>query len=326
MIVVTGAAGFIGSNLVAELNDRGHDDIVLVDRLGSDSKWRNIAKRRFSDFIFPEELEQRLSSMDRADAVFHLGANSSTTATDADEIVKTNFRVSTQLWNWCARTRTPLVYASSAATYGGGTQGFDDTESIEQFEKLRPLNLYGWSKHAFDRWVFARRGAGEAPPFWAGLKFFNVYGPNEYHKGDMQSLVAKNAARIAAGQPITLFKSHRADFADGEQLRDFIYVADCTRAMMWLMESRAQSGLFNLGTGKARSFKDLMLATGKAVGRDVTLDFRDMPEAIRPNYQYFTEAKMEKLRGAGFNGPFHTLEEGVTDYVTKFLMKDDKYR
>jgi len=326
MIVVTGAAGFIGSNLVADLNDRGHDDIILVDRLGSDSKWRNIAKRRFIDFVFPEELEQRLASLDRADAVFHLGANSSTTASDADEIVKTNFRVSVQLWNWCTRTKTPLVYASSAATYGSGTQGFEDTESAEQFDKLRPLNLYGWSKHAFDRWAFARKGEGDAPPFWAGLKFFNVYGPNEYHKGDMQSLVAKSSARIAAGQPIMLFKSHRADYADGEQLHDFIYVADCTRAMMWLAESRAQSGLFNLGTGKARSFKDLLLATGKALGKDVTFDFRDMPEAIRPNYQYFTEARMDKLRHAGFNGPFHSLEEGVADYVTKFLVKDDKYR
>jgi ADP-L-glycero-D-manno-heptose 6-epimerase len=326
MIIVTGAAGFIGSNLVAELNDRGHHDLVLVDRLGSDGKWRNIAKRRFSDWIFPEELERFLGSVDRAQAVFHLGANSSTTATDADEIVRTNFRVSTLLWNWCARTATPLVYASSAATYGDGARGFDDSENEERFEELRPLNLYGWSKHAFDRWVLARRGAGNAPPFWAGLKFFNVYGPNEYHKGDMQSLVAKNAALIAAGQSITLFKSHRPDYADGEQLRDFIYVADCTRAMLWLMEARARSGLFNLGTGKARSFKDLMLATGKALGRDVRFDFRDMPEAIRPNYQYFTEARMEKLGRAGFNGPFHSLEDGVADYVTRFLMKDDKYR
>ncbi len=326
MFIVTGAAGFIGSNLVAELNERGHHDLVLVDRLGGDGKWRNIAKRQFSDWVFPEELERRLESIDRADGVFHLGANSSTTATDADEIVRTNFRVSTQLWNWCARTRTPLVYASSAATYGDGMRGFDDTESAERFEELRPLNLYGWSKHAFDRWVFARRDSGDAPPFWAGLKFFNVYGPNEYHKGDMQSLVAKNASRIAAGQPVILFKSHRPDYADGEQLRDFIYVADCTRIMLWLAESRAQSGLFNLGTGKARSFRDLMLATGKALGRDVSFDFRDMPEAIRPNYQYFTEARMEKLRGAGFNGPIHTLEDGVADYVTKFLLQDDKYR
>ncbi len=326
MIIVTGAAGFIGSNLVAELNDRGHDDVVLVDRLGCDQKWRNLAKRRFSDVIFPEELERYLASIDRVDAVFHLGANSSTTATDADEIVRTNFRVSTQIWNWCVRTRTPLVYASSAATYGDGSQGFDDGESAEWFEELRPLNLYGWSKHVFDRWVFARKRAGETPPFWAGLKFFNVYGPNEYHKGDMQSLVAKNAARIAAGQPILLFKSHRPGYADGEQLRDFIYVADCTRAMLWLVEARAQSGLFNLGTGKARSFKDLMLATGKALGREVTFDFRDMPEAIRPNYQYFTEARMEKLRRAGFNGPFHTVEDGVADYVVNFLVKNDKYR
>jgi len=326
MIIVTGAAGFIGSNLVAELNERGHDEIVLIDRLGSEGKWRNIAKRRFTDFIFPEELESRLPAISGADAVFHLGANSSTTAVDADEVMRSNFRLSTQLWNWCARTHTPLIYASSAATYGNGQEGFNDIESDEHFDKLRPLNLYGWSKHAFDRWAFVQNRKGKAPPFWAGLKFFNVYGPNEYHKGDMQSLVAKNTRRIVDGQPIMLFKSHRPDYADGEQLRDFIYVADCTRVMLWLLESRTQSGLFNLGTGRARSFRDLMLAVGSAVGRDVTFDFREMPPAIRPNYQYFTEAKMQKLQHAGYDRAFFSLEEGVTDYVRHYLMKEDAYR
>lgn len=326
MIIVTGGAGFIGSNLVAELNERGHDDIVIVDWLGSDSKWRNIAKRRFADIVFPEEIGNFLESTGRVDAVFHMGANSSTTATDADEIVRSNFRLSTQLWKWCARTQSPLIYASSAATYGSGDRGFDDIESLEQFESLRPLNLYGWSKHAFDRWAYAQNARGIAPPYWAGLKFFNVYGPNEYHKGDMQSLVAKNTHRIEANEQIALFKSHRGDFADGEQTRDFIYVVDCTRVMLWLMESKGASGLYNLGTGRSRSFRDLMLAIGKALDKEVTIDFRDMPEAIRPNYQYFTEAKMEKLRGIGFNGSFFSLEDGVADYVTKYLTRADPYR
>lgn len=326
MIIVTGGAGFIGSNLIAELNERGHDDIVIVDRLGSDGKWRNIAKRQFTDIVFPEEVEHFLASTGRVDAVFHMGANSSTTAVDADEIVRSNFRLSTQLWRWCARTQSPLIYASSAATYGNGQQGFDDIESAAQFASLRPLNLYGWSKHAFDRWAFAQNARGEAPPHWAGLKFFNVYGPNEYHKGDMQSLVAKNTHRIEGAEQISLFKSHRDDYGDGEQTRDFIYVLDCTRVILWLMEKRSVSGLFNLGTGRSRSFRDLMLAVGKALGKEVAIKFQDMPEAIRPNYQYFTEAKMGKLRGIGFNQAFFSIEAGVADYVARYLTQDDRYR
>jgi ADP-L-glycero-D-manno-heptose 6-epimerase len=326
MIIVTGGAGFIGSNLVAGLNDKGFDDIAIVDRLGSDSKWRNIAKRQFSDFVFPEDLDRLLKSTPKVEAIFHMGANSSTTATDADEMVRTNFLLSTRLWEWCARTRTPFIYASSAATFGSGAQGFEDLESHEHFGRLRPLNLYGWSKHAFDRWAFTRHARGDAPPFWAGLKFFNVYGPNEYHKGEMQSLVAKNTHRIAAGEPIVLFKSHRADYADGEQLRDFIYVGDCVRVMLWLLDCRSASGLFNLGTGKARSFRDLMNAVGQALGRPVEYEFCDMPGSIRPNYQYFTEARMEKLFRAGFTDPFMSLEGGVADYVTRYLMQDDIYR
>ena len=326
MIIVTGAAGFIGSNLVAGLNETGRDDIVLVDHLGHDAKWRNIAKRCFLDFVFPQDLESRLSSLPRADAVFHMGGISSTTATDADEIVRTNFQLSARLWDWCARSGTPLIYASSAATYGNGGAGFDDLESADHLAKLQPLNLYGWSKHAFDRWALARAAAGQAPPFWAGLKFFNVFGPNEYHKGDMQSLVAKNFRGIMAGEPVTLFKSHRADFRDGEQLRDFIYVADCAAVMLWMLEHRPHSGLFNLGTGQARSFADLMRATARVLGKEAAIEFRDMPEAIRPNYQYFTQASMQKLRAAGYTRAFHSLEEGVADYVTRFLATDDIYR
>jgi ADP-L-glycero-D-manno-heptose 6-epimerase len=326
MIIVTGGAGFIGSNLVAGLNDGGRDDVAIVDRLGSDSKWRNIAKRRFSDFVFPEDLDRLLQSTPGAEAVFHMGANSSTTAIDADEIVRTNFLLSTRLWEWCTRTGTPFIYASSAATYGSGAQGFEDIASDSHFDRLRPLNLYGWSKHAFDRWAFARHARGDAPPFWAGLKFFNVYGPNEYHKGEMQSLVAKNTHRIAAGEPIVLFRSHRSDCADGEQLRDFIYVGDCVRVMLWLLDTRRTSGLFNLGTGNARSFRELMQAVGLALGRQVEYEFRDMPASIRPNYQYFTEARMEKLRQTGFTDPFTLLEDGVADYVSRYLMQEDIYR
>lgn len=324
MIIVTGGAGFIGSNLVATLNAQGRSDIVIVDVLGSEGKWRNIAKSRFVDIVFPDEVEAFLAGLPAADAVFHMGANSSTTATDADDILRTNLRSSMQWWRWCARTRTPLIYASSAATYGDGAQGFLD--DVETLDALRPLNLYGWSKHAFDRWALDAEARGESPPQWAGLKFFNVYGPNEYHKGDMQSLVAKNAAVIAAGEPVTLFRSHRDGYADGEQLRDFVYVADCVSVMLWLWQHAGTSGLFNLGTGAARSFKDLMAATAAAAGKPLAVQYRDMPLSIRANYQYFTQAEMGKLRQAGYDKPFWTLEQGVADYVGNHLLTADAYR
>ncbi len=326
MIFVTGGTGFIGSNIVATLNARGRTDIVILDSLGHESKWRNIAKRRFYDLVLPDEIERFLQGAPRADAVFHMGAISSTTATDGDEILRSNFRLSVQLWNWCTEQRTPFVYASSAATYGDGSSGFSDTEDRASLDALRPLNLYGWSKHAFDRWALERVPSGTTPPQWAGLKFFNVYGPNELHKGDMQSIVAKNTGPIAAGRKISLFKSHRPDFADGEQLRDFVYVADCVAVMMWLLEHPNVSGLFNLGTGKARSFHDLVLAIGTALGLEVELEFVDMPLAIRDRYQYFTEADMTKLQRAGYDAPFHSLEAGVADYVSGYLTRPDPYR
>ncbi len=326
MIVITGGAGFIGSNLLADLNELGYSDIIIVDALGSDQKWKNIGKRRFADVVFPHEVEKLFTCLGRADAVFHMGANSSTTATDADDVIRTNFRASTQWWNWCTRTDSPLFYASSAATYGDGAQGFDDDESADAQDRLRPLNLYGWSKLAFDRWVVLQVAKNNTPSRWAGLKFFNVYGPNEYHKGDMQSLVAKNVAKVASGSEIGLFKSYRREFADGQQLRDFIYVKDCCAAMLWLNELDRPNGIFNLGTGKARSFHDLVLAIGKALNAQPKIQFVEMPEAIRPNYQYFTEARMKKLRNAGFARNFHSLEDGVADYVQSYLINADPWR
>jgi ADP-L-glycero-D-manno-heptose 6-epimerase len=258
--------------------------------------------------------------------VVHLGAISSTTETDADLIIDTNFRLSQLLWHWCTEHGKRLIYASSAATYGGAESGFADDESVVGLAKLRPLNAYGWSKHLFDRWVVRNVATGSHPPQWVGLKFFNVYGPNEYHKGGMQSVVAQKYALAAAGAPVTLFKSHREGVRDGGQLRDFVYVGDCVSVMLWLLEHPRVNGIFNLGTGKARSFADLATALFKAVGKNATLTYVDMPANIRPNYQYFTEARMDRLRAAGYSSPFTSIEDGIQDYVHRFLSQADRYR
>jgi ADP-L-glycero-D-manno-heptose 6-epimerase len=326
VIIVTGATGFIGSNIVADLNAAGRSDIVLVDDLGTQAKWKNIAKRRFQDVVLPCELDALLRKLPGGDVVYHMGANSSTTVTDGDAILLSNFRASKHLWEWCTRTGTPLIYASSAATYGDGASGFRDDQALDALDGLRPLNLYGWSKHAFDKWAVAQSEAGSAPPQWCGLKFFNVYGPNESHKGDMRSLVAKNTAAVADGHTIRLFKSHREGFADGQQLRDFVYVKDCTRVMLWLAGQPQISGIFNLGTGVARSFVDLVGAIGTALNKPVNIEFIDMPDSIRANYQYFTQAHMNKLNAAGYASAFYSLEDGVADYVQRYLVQHDIYR
>ena len=324
--LVTGGAGFIGSNVVASLNEAGRADIVVNDVLGSDGKWRNLAGRELADFVPPADLMRWLDGR-KLDAVIHLGAISSTTATDGDAVMENNFRLSLRLLEWCAATRTPFIYASSAATYGDGEQGYTDDWSRGGLKKLKPMNLYGWSKQLFDLAVVARVSRKEKmPPQWAGLKFFNVFGPNEYHKGEMMSLVAKRFDDAKAGKPIRLFKSHRPGIADGEQRRDFIYVDDAVAVVRWLIEAPAVSGIFNVGTGKARSFRDLMTAMFMALGRKPDIEYIDMPVSIRDSYQYFTQAETENLRRAGYNTDFTPLETAVKHYVNDHLDRADRYR
>ena len=326
MLLVTGGAGFIGSNVVAALNDAGRTDVVVCDLLGHDGKWRNLAKRQLADIVPPAELTNWLTGR-RLDAVIHLGAISETTATDADLVVETNFRFSMRLLDWCTANAVPLIYASSAATYGDGTQGFCDDPSPKALKQLRPMNLYGWSKHLFDMAVAERAGRREKlPPQWAGLKFFNVFGPNEYHKGSMMSVLARRFDDIKAGRPVQLFKSHREGIADGDQRRDFIYVDDAVRVMMWLLATSSVSGLYNIGTGTARSFKDMMLAAYGALGATPNIHYIDMPEQIRGSYQYFTRSEVDRLRGAGYNGGFTALEDAVGIYVKGFLDRADRFR
>jgi ADP-L-glycero-D-manno-heptose 6-epimerase len=326
MLLVTGGAGFIGSNVVAALNEAGRTDITVNDVLGSGDKWRNLAKRQVADVVAPADLFGWLDGR-KLDAVIHMGAISDTTATDADLVMENNFRTSMRLLDWCTAARVPFIYASSAATYGDGGEGFNDDWSPASLQKLKPMNLYGWSKQLFDQAVAERFVKKEKlPPQWAGLKFFNVFGPNEYHKGEMMSLVAKRFDDAKAGRTVRLFKSHRPGIGDGEQRRDFIYVDDAVAVMRWLMQTPQVSGIFNVGTGKARSFRDLISALYRALGLEPKIEYVDMPENIRGQYQYFTEAKVDHLLGAGYNAGFTSLEDGVKRYVTEFLNTDDRYR
>jgi ADP-L-glycero-D-manno-heptose 6-epimerase len=327
MIVVTGGAGFIGSNLVAHLAAEG-ESVSVVDRLGSDEKWRNLAKHEVDELVDPDRLEPFLERRaGDVEYVFHMGAVTATTETDADLIAESNVRLSQRLWRWCTRQGVPLVYASSAATYGDGSQGFDDDGSPEALARLRPLNAYGWSKHVFDRWVARRIAQDEArPPQWAGLKFFNVYGPNEYHKGEMKSVVAKAHSFAASGEPVTLFRSHHPDYPDGGQKRDFVYVRDCVDVMAWLRAHPDVSGLFNVGTGRAQSWLELMRALFDAVHGELRVAWVDTPPELRERYQYYTEARMGRLREAGYQGAFAPVEDGVRAYVRDFLSAEDPYR
>ena len=322
-ILVTGGAGFIGSNLHAALRARGHETVV-VDWLGHGDKWRNLAAHPPGRLIAPEALDAWLDTTPALAMVYHLGAISETTATDGDLVWNTNVELSWRLWQWCARTATPFIYASSAATYGDGQQGFDDDPAT--LGTLKPLNLYGWTKHAFDLRIRAALAKGDpAPPQWAGLKFFNVYGPNEYHKGRMVSVVKVKHDDIQAGHPPRLFRSNQPGLADGAQQRDFIWVGDVVDVLLWLMETPAVSGLFNLGTGQARTYQDLAHAVCDAAGQPRAAEFIPMPQALQTQYQSFTQARMDRLRAAGYPGQFTPLEDGIRRYVQQHLASGAPY-
>jgi ADP-L-glycero-D-manno-heptose 6-epimerase len=327
MYFISGGAGFIGSNLLAALEQRGDGRLVVCDRLRANDKWRNVAKRELSDIVHPEQMFDFLeANKTHIRAIFHMGAISATTETNADLIVANNFNLSLALFAWCTRNQVRFIYASSAATYGDGAQGFEDNFNPAALSLLQPLNAYGWSKHLFDRRVARKISENQpVPPQWAGLKFFNVYGPNEYHKGSQQSVVAQIYPHAEAGAPAHLFRSHNPDYPDGGQKRDFIWVGDVTDVMMWLLDHPEVNGLFNLGTGKARTFSDLAETVYRAAGKKPYIKYIDTPPNIRANYQYFTEARMDHLRTAGYSKPFTSLEDGVTAYVTRYLAGTDRY-
>lgn len=326
MIIVTGAAGFIGSCLIGELLRDGWQDIVAVDDFSRPDKARNLEGKKLRARVHRSEFLTWLDANEnQVQFIFHLGAKTDTTLFDKAIFDELNVRYSQAVWERCVRYGLPLVYASSAATYGGGEHGYADDHAL--LDRLHPLNPYGESKHTFDRWALEQAegpagGGKQAPFFWAGLKFFNVYGPNEYHKGRMASVVFHAFNQIKASGGMKLFRSHRPDFKDGEQLRDFIYVKDLCNVCIWLMQERKHSGLYNLGSGRARTFLDLARATFNAMGHEERIHFIDTPADIRDTYQYFTEARMDKLRAAGYPRPFSSLEEGVTDYVRNYLLPD----
>jgi len=327
MIIVTGGAGFIGSVLLWKLNEIGVKDILVVDSLGQGSKWKNLAKRTFTTVLHKDDFGAWLAEDGtRADieAVFHLGASSSTAQTDVDYLMRNNLNYSIRLWEFCAQYEVPLIYASSGATYGGGEQGFSDSAAI--VPKLRATNPYGFSKQKFDHWALAQT---RCPPFWAGLKFFNVYGPQEYHKGTQSSVIRQFVPQVKQSGIIRLFKSYRPGVEDGDQRRDFVSVKDCVEVMVHLLRNigRAESGLYNVGSGKARTFADLARCVFTAMGVDpARLEYIEMPEVLREHYQYHTEAPLNRLRErAGYTKPMTNLEDGVTDYVRNYLLADDAF-
>lgn len=315
-IIVTGGAGFIGSCVVRALNVTGESDIIVVDDIAQTEKWMNLRNKKYTEYIHKSRLMEKLQEYGGVQAVIHLGACSSTTEQDFDYLWSNNFEFTRSLWNFCAEKQIPFIYASSAATYGDGRQGFDDCGDIDA---LRPLNGYGYSKQLFDLWV--KHQATVFPPQYVGLKFFNVYGPNEYCKGSMASMVYHGYKQIKERGTIRLFKSCDPNYADGEQLRDFVYVKDVCAVILWLLEHREISGLYNVGTGRAQSFRELAEATFHALGMEPRIEYIDMPEQLREKYQYYTKAEMGKLRQAGYNRPFMTVEQGVADYVQNYLDK-----
>ncbi|MBJ6116910.1 ADP-glyceromanno-heptose 6-epimerase [Pontibacter sp. BT310] len=321
MIVVTGAAGFIASCLVSRLNAANFNDIVVVDNFSVAKKEDNLKGKKIKEFVDRDTFIEWLDKhYEEVEFIFHLGARTDTTEFNKDVFDLLNLNYSKAIWNACCEYQIPLVYASSAATYGSGTLGYDDDEAT--IPLLKPLNPYGDSKNDFDIWALQQTAK---PFFWAGLKFFNVYGPNEYHKGKMASVIFHAYNQIKAHGSMKLFRSHHPDFKDGEQMRDFVYVKDVVEVCMFLMHHRKNSGIYNLGSGQARTFMALALNTFEAMGVTPNIDFMDTPENLRDNYQYFTEANMSKLRSIGYDKPFHSLEEGVKDYVQGYLMEGKYY-
>jgi ADP-L-glycero-D-manno-heptose 6-epimerase len=327
MIIVTGGAGFIGSNIIAEFSKRNAMNLFVCDWFGDGDKWRNVAHHNFTGIINPDELFGLLEqNKGHVEAIFHMGAISATTEKDVDKLVNQNINFTAGLWHYCVENGTRLIYASSAATYGDGALGFDDAQNSEHLSTLRPLNAYGWSKSVVDRNLMRGLEVGYgAPAQWAALKFFNVYGPNEVHKDDMKSVIAKITPDVQAGKTVNLFKSHHPDYEDGGQLRDFVYVKDCVDMIMWLYDNPHVSGMFNIGTGEARSFADLAKSVFASLDKEPEITYSDMPEHLREKYQYFTQADISRLRQAGYSKPMMSLEDGVRDYVQNYLLKDDPY-
>lgn len=325
MIVITGGAGMIGSMMAWHLNTvLQRDDIVIVDRIAHPEQWQNLCHRRYANYLDKDELLNWLPKIGEIDAIIHMGAISATTERDFNKLVQDNIRYSQLLWNWCAENDVPFLYASSAATYGGGEFGYADEESA--IDQLRPLNGYGYSKQFFDQWALRQSSEGLAtPPQWCGFKFFNVYGPNEYHKERMASVAFHTFNQFREQGYVKLFKSHKPGFEDGMQLRDFVYVKDAVAVMAHFLEQPQHSGLFNIGTGEARAFKDLATAVMTSMGRETSIEYIDMPPDLMGKYQYFTEANISKLRNTGYTAPFLTLEQGVQDYVQQYLMQADPY-
>lgn len=318
--LVTGGAGFIGSNVVAELNLRGTDDIYVTDNISSTPKWKNLSDKKYRDYIHKSHLFEHLDSIKDIEAIIHMGACSSTTETDFDYLWNNNVEYTKRLWNYCREQGIPFIYASSAATYGDGSRGFDDEADIDE---LRPLNGYGYSKQVFDQWV--KHQAKDYPVQYVGLKFFNVYGPGEYYKGSMASMAFHGFNQIKESGEIRLFKSENPDYPDGGQKRDFVYVKDVCKVIMWFLDHREVSGLFNVGTGKADTFSNFASAVFKAQGKEPNIKYIDMPETLKNKYQYYTQATMTKLRSVGCNVEFRDVWQGVDEYVSCFLIKKSHF-
>jgi ADP-L-glycero-D-manno-heptose 6-epimerase len=318
MIIVTGGAGFIGSAIAWRLNSLGYDNIIIVDELGKDEKWKNLVGLKYSDFInkdvFIENIEKGLNI--NAESIIHMGANSSTTEKDADSLIKNNYEYSKSLAKYSLKNNVRFIYASSAATYGDGSLGFKD--NINDLNSLRPLNMYGYSKHIFDLWLLKNEILDKV----VGLKYFNVYGPNEYHKGDMRSVVNKAFEQIESTGKVRLFKSRNPNYKDGEQKRDFIYIKDAVDMTLFFMDSKDKNGLFNIGSGKARTWNDLVAAIFNAINKPVNIEYIDLPGYLAEKYQYFTEADLVKLKKTGYSNLKFSLEEGVADYVKNYMLKN----